>query len=440
MTYSRRTFLGLAAATGIGLSLAGCSNGAAEAPAGGGASGPANGTFTYWSMWKEGEPQQKVIARALEAYEKANNVKVEVEWQGRNNLQKLVPALNTNTVPDLVDGPYSKAFAALVATDQALALDQAWNADVDGKPLKSYVPEKYLAGVPIMTDAGAPWMMPYQVQSDAIWYNAAKHPEIKANPPQTWDEWITMMEGYKAKGLVPLAADGDVGGYNAAFISTLIVRAGGTGSQLAISKDPSGAKWKDAIAVDAAKKVEQLAKSGLIIDGYTASKWPAQQQRWANDEAVFMFMGSWLPTESGTYAAPGFQYESFPFPKTGTEQSLRADFSGFMVPKKAKNAASAQAFAATLMKKEFQDAWGTEAKGIPMREDATTSPELTSLQEDLAAAKAYHQQNDGVAFTGYNEKVFWPADDELFTGKITADAFISRMVTDQEAYWKSQVK
>ena len=38
MTYSRRTFLGLAAATGIGLSLAGCSNGPAEAPATGGAS------------------------------------------------------------------------------------------------------------------------------------------------------------------------------------------------------------------------------------------------------------------------------------------------------------------------------------------------------------------------------------------------------------------
>lgn len=440
MTYTRRSFLSLAAATGVGLTLAGCSNGPAAAPGGGGASGAANGTFTYWSMWKEGEPQQKVIARALAAYEKANNVTVEVEWQGRNNLQKLVPALNTNTVPDLVDGPYAKAYAAMVATDQALALTEAWNADVDGKPLKSYVPQKYLDGVPIMTDSGAPWMMPYQVQSDAVWYNAAKFPEIKANPPQTWDEWISMMEGYKAKGLIPLAADGDVGGYNAGFLSTLIVRGGGHGSQLKISEDVTGAKWRDQIAVDAAKKVEQLAKSGLIIDGYTASKWPAQQQRWANNEAVFMFMGSWLPTESGTYAASGFEYDSFPFPKTGSEQSLRADFSGFMVPKKAKNAASAQAFAATLMKKEFQDAWGTEAKGIPMREDASTAPELKSVQDALAKAEDYHQQNDGVAFTGYNEKVFWPADDELFAGKISAEQFIDRMVTDQAAYWKSQGK
>lgn len=437
MTYSRRSFLSLAAATGIGLTLAGCSNGSASAP---GAGGTGNGTFTYWSMWKEGEPQQKVIARALEAYEKANNVTVEVEWQGRNNLQKLVPALNTNTVPDLVDGPYSKAYAAMVATDQALTLTEAWGADVDGKPLSSHVPKKYLDGVPIMTDGGAPWMIPYQVQSDAVWFNAAKYPQIKANPPQTWDEWIALMKDLKGQGAIPLAADGDVGGYNSAFLSTLMVRAGGTGAQHRISQDATGQAWRDAVAVDAAKKVEELAKSGLIIDGYTASKWPAQQQRWANDEAVFMFMGSWLPTESGTYAAGGFEYDSFPFPKTGTEQSLRADFSGFMVPKKAKNAASAQAFAASLLKKEYQDAWGTQAKGIPMREDATTAPELKSVQEALAAATSYHQQNDGVAFTGYNEKVFWPADDELFTGKISASQFIDRMVTEQAAYWKTQGK
>lgn len=432
MTYSRRNFLSLAAATGIGVTLAGCSNG----PAGGGGAG--RGGFTYWSLWKEGEPQQKVIAKALKAYEQANNATVEVEWQGRNNLQKLVPALNTNTVPDLVDGPYSKAYAAMIATGQAMPLVEAWASEIDGKPMKSYVPQRYLDAVPIMTDSGAPWMLPYQVQSDAVWFNAAKYPELKTAPPQTWDEWMTVMRGYKSKGLTPLAADGDVGGYNAGFLSTLIVRNGGPGAQLKICKDPTGEKWRDQIAVDAAKKVEELAKSGLIIDGYRASKWPAQQQRWANNEAVFMFMGSWLPVESAPYAASGFAYDSFPFPKTGAAQSLRADFSGFMVPSKAKNAASAQAFAASMLKKEYQDAWGADAKGIPLRADASAAPELASVQSALAKATACHQQNDGVAFTGYNEKVFWPANDDLFGGRISAAQFIDKMVKDQADYWKSQ--
>jgi raffinose/stachyose/melibiose transport system substrate-binding protein len=442
---NRRSFLGLAGGAGLGLALTGCSGGDASpaaSGAGAGASGAAqkSGPFTFWSMWKEGEPQQKVIARAIDDYEKANGVKVEVEWQGRNNLQKLVPALNTNTVPDLVDGPYAKAYAAMVATQQALGLGEAWGKTVDGKKVSEYVPEKYLKNIPIKNPDGQPWMLPYQIQSDAVWYNAAKYPDIKANPPKTWDEWIALMGKLKSQGKVPLAADGDIGGYNASYLSTLIVRNGGPGSHLAIAEDKSGAKWKDAIAVDAAKKVEQLAKSGYIIDGYGASKWPAQQQKWANDEAVFMFMGSWLPTESGSYAAKGFEYASFPFPMTGTHSSQRADFSGFMIPVKAKNAASAQTFAASLVSKTYQDAWGAEAKGIPLRADAPTAPELKQNQEALTQATAYHQANDGVAFTGYNEKVFWPACDQLFLGKLSANDFIDTMVKTQAEYWKSQGK
>ncbi len=436
---NRRGFLGLAGAAGLGVALSGCSGGDQPATTGGGAAA-AGGTFTFWSMWKEGEPQQKVIARALADYEQANNVKVEVEWQGRNNLQKLVPALNTNSVPDLVDGAYARAYAAMVATDQALGLSDAWATDIDGKKLSEYVPEKYLKNIPIMTKDNKPWMVPYQIQSDAVWFNAAAYPEIKANPPQTWDEWMSLMGKLKGQGKVPLAADGDIGGYNASFLSTLILRNGGPGSQYKICEDPSGQKWKDSIAVDAAKRLEQLVKSGYLIDGYGASKWPEQQQRWANNAAVFMFMGSWLPTESGSYAANGFEYSSFTFPKTGTHASQRADFSGFMVPAKAKNAASAQKFAASLVKKVYQDAWGTEAKGIPLRADSPTSPQLKTNQEALTKATAYHQSNDGVAFTGYNEKVLWPACDALFLGKINADAFINQMVTTQAEYWKSQGK
>ncbi len=443
LSTNRRGFLGFAGAAGLGVALSACSGSDTAAPGtAGSAAAPGSttpgGPFTYWSMWKEGEPQQKVIAKALADYEKANNVKVEVEWQGRNNLQKLVPALNTNSVPDLVDGPYTKAYAALVATDQALGMTDAWNAMVDGKKLSSYVPEKYLKNIPIMVKDGSPWMLPYQIQSDAIWFNGAKYPEIKANPPKTWDDWMSLMAKLKADGKVPLAADGDIGGYNASFLSTLMLRNGGPGSQMAIAQDKSGQKWKDAIAVDAVKKVEQLVKSGVLISGYAASKWPAQQQKWANNEAVFMFMGSWLPTESGSYAAPGFEYASFAFPTTGTHASQRADFSGFQIPKKAKNAASAQKFAATLVGKTYQDAWGAEAKGIPLRADAATSPELKSNQDALNKATAYHMANDGVAFTGYNEKVLWPACDQLFLGKIGADAFIDTMVKTQAEYWKTQ--
>jgi raffinose/stachyose/melibiose transport system substrate-binding protein len=414
----------------VALVCAGC--GGSSAPGG------ADKSFTYWSMWKVGEPQQKVIAEAITDFEKQTGIKVNAQWQGRNNLQKLVPALNTNSVPDLVDGPYVKAYPALVATNQTLGLQSAYDAEVDGKKVSELIPEKYRKSIDISLDDGQPWMLPYQIQSDAVWYNAAQHPEIKANPPKTWDEWITMMNELKAKGETPLAADGDIAGYNAAYLSTLMLRNGGPGTLMKTAEDKTGQAWKSPEALNAAKDVEQLVKGNYLIEGYNASKFPAQQQRWANNDAVFMFMGSWLPTESSSYAKPGFEYGSFPFPKTDSHDSARVDFSGFMVPKKAQHPDAAQQFAAFFLGKKYQDAYGLQAKGIPVRSDAAISPELKSVQETINRASSYHQQNDGVAFPGYNEKVLWANSDLLFLGKLSAEEFVAKMAQDQAAYWKNQ--
>lgn len=394
--------------------------------------------FTYWSMWKAGEPQQKVLAAAIADFEKQHNVKVNVEWQGRNNLQKLVPALNTNNVPDLVDGSYVKLYPAVVATGQARGLTEAYATQVDGKPAGDLIPAKYLAGVDIKTTDGQPWMLPYQIQSETIWFNAAKNPDLKTNPPKTWDEFVAALDRIKAAGQTPLAADGDIAGYNSAWFVTLLLRNSGPGALMRLASDKTGAAWDDPAVLDAASKVEQLVKGGYLIKGYNASKFPAQQQKWANNEAALMYMGSWLPTESAAYAAPGFEYASFSFPKTGTHASERADFTGFAVPKKAKNAALAQQFAASFLAKAHQDKWGLEAKVIPIRADAATAPQMAGIKADLDAATAYHLQNDGVAFPGYNEKTFWTKTDELFLGKITAAQFVSQMKRAQIDYWKAQ--
>ncbi|UWZ34296.1 extracellular solute-binding protein [Dactylosporangium roseum] len=421
--------LAVGAAAVVALALTGCSSTAADKP---------SQELTYWSMWKSDEPQQKVLAGAIADFEKERGVKVDVQWQGRNNLQKLVPALNTDNVPDLVDGPYVKMYPALVATEQALGLTEAYAAQVDGKTAAEQIPGKLLKTIDIKYANGQPWMLPYQIQSDAIWFNAAKHPELKTNPPKTWDEFIALLDRLKAQGQTPLAADGDIAGYNAAFFSTLLVRNSGPGALMKLASDKTGAAWDDPAVLDAAKKVEQLVKGGYLIKGYNASKWPAQQQKWANGEAALMFMGSWLPTESATYAAAGFEYGSFPFPTTGSADSMRADFSGFAVPKKAKNAKLAQEFAAFFLRKQYQDKWGVDAKVIPVRSDAATAPEMASVKTALDKVSTYHQQNDGVAFPGYNEKTFWAKDDELFLGKISAQDFVRQMKEAQIAYWKTQ--
>lgn len=397
-------------------------------------------TFTYWSMWKEGEEQQKVIATAIADYEKETGVKVEVQWQGRDNLKKLVPALNTNNVPDLVDGSYVNGYSSLAASNQARGLKDAYELKVDGKAVNELVPEKYLKSIDIKLKDGQPWMLPYQLQSDAIWFNAATHPDLKANPPKTWEEFVTVLDTLKAKGEAPIAADGDIGGYNAAWLATVVVQSSGPGAFKKIAEDPTGQAWKSPEVLDAATKVSQLAKGGYFIKGYDASKFPLQQQKWADNNAALIYMGTWLPVEASSYAAAGFEYGSFPFPSTNGTKSQRLDFAGWMMPKKAKNAEAAGKFATFFLGKKYQDAWGTEAKGLPLREDAATSPELAGVQASIKDADTYRQALDGVAFTGYNEKVFNPNSDKLFLGKSTPQEFVEAMASEQADYWKSQGK
>ncbi|WP_113716874.1 ABC transporter substrate-binding protein [Arthrobacter dokdonensis] len=396
-------------------------------------------TATYWSMWKVGEPQQKVIAGAIADFEKQTGDTINVQWQGRTNTKKIIPALNTNNVPDIIDGSESNLAIALGNTGQALSMQPAYDSAVDGKKLSAQIPAKFLAVNNIKDSSGQPWMVPYSLSSDGIWFNAAKNPDLVTSPPTSWDALAALMNKEKAAGQTPLAADADIAGYNAYWFVSALVHAEGPGAFAKIAADKTGAGWDSPAVLAAAKTVQQIVDNGYLIKGYNASKWPAQQQAWATGGADLLFNGSWIPTETGSYASPGFKYASFPYPNTAGQPTMaRVDFVGFAIPKKAKNPSVAQKLAAFLMTKKYQDAIGTVAKTLPVRADATVSPELASVSKTIADASEIYMGNDGVTYAGYMEKNFNPTDDELFSGKIDAAQFVSQMKAKTIAYWKAQ--
>ena len=266
---------------GAALALSACGGGTDKA----GDAGAEGGTLSYWSMWKVGEPQQLVIEKAIADFEEETGATVKVQWQGRSNVQKLVPALNTNNVPDIVDGPYAKLAPVLGNTGEALPLDGAYASEVEGTKVSDLIPEKYLKVSNISDKDGKPWMLPYSLSSDGIWYDASANPELETAPPASWDEFIGLLDKFKADGKVPLAADGDIAGYNSMWFTTALVRTDGTGSFAKVVEDKSGAAWDAPSVLEAAKKVEQIAQGDYLIGGYNASKWPAQQQIWATSRA-----------------------------------------------------------------------------------------------------------------------------------------------------------
>ncbi|SDL80330.1 ABC transporter substrate-binding protein [Tessaracoccus oleiagri] len=438
-TVARKLAPTLMVAALVALSACGGDTGNATDPGGQGGDSAKPESISYWSHWKEGENQQKVLAEAIAAWEEETGITVEAQWQGRTITQKLTPALNTNNVPDLVDSSFARLAPVLAETGQYASMQPAFEKTLeDDTSVADLIPKKYIEGSGLQID-GEPWMLPYTISSEAIWFNGAQHPELKESPPKTWDEFTALLDDLKAAGEVPLALDGDIGGYNAMWFVSGYVREHGPGSFAELVADESGESWKSDEVRAMAERVEALVQQDVFIDGYNASKFPAQQQEWATNKAALLLNGSWIPTETGTYAAEGFEFASFPMP---TEQQdkvyTRTDFIGFAIPSKSDAVDWAADLAAFTLQKEYQEKFASEAKVLPVRDDIEVSPELAGVMSEIEKADAVYQQNDAVSHPGYIEKVFWPIHNELVLGNIGADEFINRMAEAQAQYWQDQ--
>lgn len=426
---TRRQLFALGAGGAAAAALAGC----------GDSSSGSGDSITYWSNWKEGESQQAVLAEAITAFEAESGITVDVEWQGRQVTQKIVPVLNTPQVPDIVDAAYGKLAPVLAETGQVHPLDDLFASEVEGEAITDLIPEKF-RNESTMID-GSPWLLPVFLTSEAIWYDKGTHPQLSEEPPADWDAFIALLEQMKGEGKTPLAADGDVAGYNVAWFTNTYLNLAGVGSLHELVSDESASLWDGDVAREAARCVEQLVAGGFLIPGYDASKWPAQQQAWSTHEAELLLNGSWIPTETAPYATEDFEFASFPLPSPDPTQEtvIRAEPTGFAIPARAQNPEAASEFAKFLLRQDLQEKIAEEAGQIPIREGIETIPELADISAAIGAADDTYLAADGVTYSGFMETVMWPINDELFLGKIGADEFLATMKDAQIAYWEGQV-
>lgn len=421
----------LAAALAIPLTACGGSDDEATGGEGG-------DSLTYWSMWQETEPQAQVLAEAIEQFEEDAGITVEVEWQGRENITKLVAAMQTGDVPDLVDQQYFTVKNAIATNDQFTDVSDVYDQEIpgEGTTVREVIPDKY--DIFTTVEDGAHFLVPYEVIAYSIWFNAAALPDVAAQPPATWDDFSDVLADSAAAGKSPLALDGDIAGYAEYWTSTALVRALGPGGFKELAGDESGAGWQDPPVRDAIESVAALAAEEYFVPGYDSSKFPDIQSRWAQGEADFLFMGSWAPTETGPVAANGFEYRSFNFPTMGGDDALPASAIGFAIPGPAENADAAKEFITYFLHADRLAKIASDASNLTPRADIDVPEQLADVHE-LLNSKDIFPVTDGVLgdFSDYDKKVFQPLSAELMTGKITADEFLDQVATEQESYWKA---
>lgn len=398
-------------------------------------------SFTYWSMWSEGEPQQVALQEAIDEFTDETGITVDVEWIGRDNIKKLSPALNSPAAPaDLIDAAQRNIKSVLVSTGSSHAMNHVLAAEVPGEgvTVKSVIPEDYLD---MVTVDGDTWMLPYQVISSAFWYNRAEHPELATDAPATWDDLIAWLEESKKAGRAPLALDGDIANFNLYYFAELAVRNTGPGELHAAAADKTGEAFRAQGFVDAAEQLQQLVDGGYFVDGYASSKWPAMQQKWAQGKADLIYNGTWIPHETKESATEGFEYGAFPMPRTSPDGDMSQEVSliGFGIPENAANASAAEKFIAYFMKKDQLERVSTIAGNMTPRTDIDVPEELADIKALIDDADAVHGQFDLIIddHGDWTTKVLIPLVNKLAFGTISAEQFSAQLPKDSAAYWAS---
>jgi raffinose/stachyose/melibiose transport system substrate-binding protein len=404
-------------------------------------------------MWKETEPQATVINEALTKYKAETGVTVTAEWHGRSVLDDVAAALKAGKpAPDLTDGSINTILGAAANGVPVSDLSPVYKQPVPGENqnLADVVPDKY---IPLLTGTGgAVVMVPYEMASEAIFYDKTRQPQLAANPPRTWDEFVKALDAVKVKGQPPLALD-PIPGNCAYWVEWMFEREVGPGQfkRTAEERDATHvdgeSRWDDARLLDGAKKLEALVKGGYFAAGYATEDTGAnsahakdQQNAWAQDKAAMILGGTWTPSE--TKRTDGV--DSFVFPSMPDQGGVRSDnsagvnFFGFAVPKAGKNAAAAEKFVLYFMNKDRLAAISTEAGNMTPRPDIRAPQVLASVQMALTTRTVFPDQDALMREdSSWYTTVFQKNAVDFLTGKSTAVQFIAKLKADSEAFWQA---
>ncbi|MBQ2900839.1 MAG: carbohydrate ABC transporter substrate-binding protein [Agathobacter sp.] len=352
---------------------------------GGGGNNESGKKLVYWSMWEATEPQGQAIAEAVEAYEKATGVEVDLQFKGRTGIREgLQPALDSNTVIDLFDedidrvnGAWGKYLMDLETLAKEADYEKTANAglmaacrEAGGGTLKS---------------------IPYQPNVFGFFYNVKLFEQAGIKEvPKTWDEFLTVCEKLKAAGITPMTMDD---AYATCVIGYHLGRYVGEAGVTKIVKE---GLWDDPAVLQMAKDIEELASKGYFSKNVGTNVWPnGQNVELAGGQVAMYLNGSWLPNEVKATAGPDFKWGCFAYPAlnacetniegakaTGTEAN---NFGAqvYAINKDSKMAKEAFELIEYITKGEYDAKLAEMSIGIPADTTNTEWPELVSCAKPV---------------------------------------------------------
>jgi glucose/mannose transport system substrate-binding protein len=376
-----------ALAPALALALAACSSGASQSPGAPGASATAGSSgggeaeqieiFSWWTTGGEAAGLDKLMTKFNTENPQYHVFNQAVAGGAGSNAQAVLKTRMLGGDPpdsfqvhmghELID--------TWVTTDYMENLDDLYQSN----GWTSTFPKGVLD---IVSFDNHYWSVPVNIhRANVLWYNKKVFTDNNVQPPTTWDEFKTVADTLKGKGITPLAlGDKDAFASGQLFETILI----GT-----LGADGYNGLWTgktDWAGADVTKALETFKTAlGYINGDHSSLTWDQANDLIISGKAAMTVMGDWI---DGDYIAKKFtDYGWAPVP--GNDGIYDALSDTFGLPKGAKHAEGVKKFLTLLGSAEGQDIFNPLKGSIPARTDAGNPPAGEKQYDDyLKSAQA----------------------------------------------------
>ncbi|MGH2101739.1 extracellular solute-binding protein [Aerococcus urinaeequi] len=257
---------------------------------------------------------------------------------------------------------------------------------------------------------GKVYNVPLTANVSGIYYNKTKFEALGLKAPETWDEFVQLVDEIKAAGETPFAIAGTEGwtlnGYHQLSLITTTGSADAANEYLRYSQPNSISADDDILKADAAK-LDLLADEGNQQANWKGASYNDAIVAFTSEDALMTTNGSWA-LAAMRQQEPTFEISTFAFPgeEPGQSATVGAGDFALSIAAEAENLEAAETFVAYMTTPEpmqkYYDVDGSPVAVIGVEEDSD-SP-LKSLNQLAFTDKHYVWMAQ-----------HWTSEDDFFT-------------------------
>lgn len=285
------------------------------------------------------------------------------------------------------------------------------------------------------TTEGKFYVMNYAYTVFGMWYNQVLFDRNGWTVPTTFDEFFALAPKIKTAGVAPFAFAGKYPYYMRWALMSWIWQAGGKQAVVDIDNLKEGA-WKSDAVLSVLNNMSKMVKDGFTLTGSDTLSHTESQQALLDDRAALLPCGTWLENEMAKTTPAGYKLAMANFWGVGgSDVAKGAVFAGsgegWIVPKKAANAAGAMEFLRVMLSKDgagkFAELTHSLASTKGSGDKVTNSSALKSANDVMAKAPGELVSFKFPDWYGDLDKANQNAIGELMAGRMDGAKFADTM-------------